>query len=386
VSPISPDAGGFGDTDRRVEVTAAIRDQAREVARGWSGADAEPGWALVAGIFDALAEDDDLLALAAEIPMERLPALLFVATVQRVVADHPDDPLARYYPGPGQRAVDAAFPAALNQFAISRAEELRVWFGNHYQMNEVARCVQTALALGVVQRLAPGRRLALIDVGTGSGLGLGLDCYHVDLGGGRSFGPPDSTVQLTCAVDGTPALPPGPPDIDWRLGIDVAPIDLDDAASRAWLAACTPPTIDAEARLAGAIALTRSAEIVVRAGDGAALLAGAIDEAPAGLLVVVLDSYTAVFLDDTGRAAMRAAVDEAGRDVVWISLDPLVPLGTSADRCVQELPLDPALVARNRAGGVFALLSVAGSVGGTRVARILATAHPSGTRMTWLHH
>ena len=252
-------------------------------------------------------------------------------------------------------------------------------------MNEVGRCTQTALALGVIQRMAPGRGLALIDVGTGSGLGLGLDRYHIDLGGGRSFGPPDSPVRLTCAVEGTPPLPPGPPEIDWRLGIDAAPIDLDDAASRAWLAACTPPTIDAQERLAGAVALTRGAGIEVRAGDGVALLPGAIDEAPPDLLVVVLDSYTAVFLDDAGRAAMRAAVDEAGRDVVWISLDPLVPLGTTADRCVQDLPLDPALVARNRAGGVFAVLSIAGSIDGTRVAQILATAHPSGTRMTWLH-
>jgi len=137
-------------------------------------------------------------------------------------------------------------------------------------MNEVGRCTQTALALGVVQRLAPGRRLALIDVGTGSGLGLGLDRYHVDLGGDRSFGPPDSPVQLTCAVDGTPPLPPGRPPIDWRLGIDIAPIDLADVDSQAWLTACTPPTADAEPRLAGAIALTRDAAIEVRAGDGVA--------------------------------------------------------------------------------------------------------------------
>jgi hypothetical protein len=115
-----------------------------------------------------------------------------------------------------------------------------------------------------------------------------------------------------------------------------------------------------------------------------ALLAGAIDEAPARLLVVVLDSYTAVFLDDAGRAAMRRAVDEAGRDVVWISLDPLVPLGTAADRCVHDLPVDPELVARNRAAGVFSLLSIA-DVGGSRIGHVLATAHPSGTRMTWLH-
>jgi hypothetical protein len=364
--------------------TAAIADQAREIARGWSGTDAEPGWTLVAALFDGLAQDDDLLALAAEIPMERLPALLFVACVQRVLSDHPDDPLADYYPGPAQHTIDSGFAATLHDFAINRADELRTWFGHRYQMNEVGRCTQTALALGVVQGLAPDRRLAVIDVGTGSGLGLGLDRYHVDLGGDRSFGPPDSPVRLTCAVDGTPPVPPDLPPIDWRLGIDVAPIDLDDVDSRAWLAACTPPTPDAQDRLEGAIALTRDAGLDLRAGDGVTLLTGAIEEAPADLVVVVLDSYAAVFLDDAGRAEMRRAVDGAGRDAVWISLDPLVPLGTAADRCVHDLPVAPELIARNRAGGVFALLSIAGGIGDRRVAQVLATAHPSGTRMTWL--
>jgi hypothetical protein len=135
-----------------------------------------------------------------------------------------------------------------------------------------------------------------------------------------------------------------------RLGVDVAPIDLDDPAAREWLAACIPPTTDAEQRLAAAIATV-----------------------PDDALAVV-----------PGRAAMRATVDQAGRDVVWISLDPLVPLGTTADRCVHDLPVDPDVVARNRAGGVFAVLSLRGTVGGTRLDRILATAHSSGTRMRWL--
>jgi hypothetical protein len=364
-----------------------IRDQAREVGRGWSGPDADPAWALVGALFDAVAADPDLLALAAEIPLDRLPALLFVASVQRVVADHPDDPVARYYPGPAPRPVDDAFAAALHRFALTHADDLRAWFGHRYQMNEVGRCTQTALALGVVQQLAPGRRLALVDVGTGSGIGLCLDRYHVDLGDGRSFGPPDSPVRLHADVDGNPPVPPGPPDITIRLGIDVAPIDLDDPHACAWLAACIPPTPDAEQRLAGAVDVARAAGLTIWRGDGVERLPAAIDTVvhhDDDALIVVLDSYTAVFFDDAGRAAMHAAVDAAPRDVVWISLDPLVPLGTTADRCVHDLPVDPDLVARNRAGGVFAVLSLRGTIGGHRIERILATAHPSGARMRWL--
>ncbi len=365
------------------EVLAAIADQAREVGRGWSGADAEPGWALVAGLFDGLAGDAELLALAAEIPLDRLPALVFVASLQRVVADHPGDPFARYSPGPDQQPVDDAFAAALHRFATDRRDDLRRWFGHRYQMNEVGRCAQIAVAVGVVQRMAPGRRLAFVDVGTGSGLGLHFDRYHVDLGG-RTFGPPDSPVQLTCAVAGRPPLPPAAPDVARRIGIDVAPIDLADPDARAWLTACTPPTSDALARLAGAIEVTRRAAVPVIRGEGAEALAAAIDTVPDDLLVVVADSYTAVFMDDADRRAMAAAVVERGRDAVWISLDPLVPLGTAADRCVHDLPVATDLVQRNRDGGVFAVLSVLGSLDGTRTGRVLGTAHPSGTRMTWL--
>ena len=55
-------------------------------------------WRLTAALFEAVAHDEHLAALAAGIPPDRLPALLFVASVQYVVARHPDDPLAAYYP------------------------------------------------------------------------------------------------------------------------------------------------------------------------------------------------------------------------------------------------------------------------------------------------
>lgn len=361
---------------------AAIADQAREVARGWSGPGAGPGWDLVAALFDAVADDDALLRLAAEIPLDRLPALLAVASIQRVVADHPRDPLRRFYPGPGQQDVDASFAPALHAFVTTRAEEIRRWFDHRYQMNEVGRCTQVALAVGIVQRISGDRPLALIDLGAASGLGLNVDRYHVDLGRAGVLGPEDSPVRLTCTVTGDPPLPPGPPDIAVRVGIDVAPIDLDDPDARAWLMACTPPTTEAERRLAGAISVTRAVGAPVVAGDGARALSAVLDTVPRDLLVVVTDSYTAVFLDADERQAIRRAVEDRG-DAVWISLDPLVPLGTAAEHCVQDLAVDRDLVELNRAGGVFAVLSVVGAIRGEPIHRILATAHPSGTQMTW---
>jgi len=187
---------------------------------------------------------------------------------------------------------------------------------------------------------------------------------------------------LRCTVTGDPPLPPGAPDVAVRVGIDASPIDLADPDSQAWLMACTPPTADAERRLAAAMAVTRAVGAPVVAGNGADALTKVLDTLPPDLLAVVTDSYTAVFLDTDERQAIARVVADRGESV-WISLDPLVPLGTAAEHCVQDLPVDAELIARNRAGGVFALLSMVGVIGEHRIRRVLATAHPSGTRMTW---
>ena len=186
----------------------AIRDQVAEVAKGWSGPGADPGWALTAALFGAIAADDGILQLASEIPADRIPALLVAASIQRVLADHPDDRLRAYFPGPEQRPVDAAFATALAQFVADRPDELRRWFGHRYQMNEVGRCVQTArpsASSRTPPRPSPRPRRRRY----GSGLGLHVDRYHVDLGAAGSFGPPDSVRRWP--VTGSPPVPSRPP-------------------------------------------------------------------------------------------------------------------------------------------------------------------------------
>lgn len=369
---------------------AHVRDQALEIARGWSGPDAPASWRLTAAMFEHLAADPTLLAQAATIPALRLPALLFVASVQYAVAAHPDDPLAAYYPQPGrrERPVDEQLGARLSDFCSTRRDELAaIWRGHLYQMNEVARCTQITLALGVLSSLQPGRDLAIVDVGTGSGLGMYPDRYRYELSDGRQFGDPRSSVAIHCLIDGD--LPPHLPvalRITTRTGIDANPIALDHDAACTWLAACVPPEAAAQFRLAAAIEVVRADDPRILRGDAIELLPTVLAEVPAGPLIAVVDAYTSVFFDDAGRQRCAEIVAGCGqrRDVAWISLDPLVPLGTEAQRSVQGLPVPARLVEQNRRGGVFALLSLVAHLDGQIEQRLLATAHPSGTRMEWL--
>jgi hypothetical protein len=376
------------------EAIARVRDQALEVARGWSGDGAPGTWRLTAALFEAVAHDEHLAAAAAGIPPDRLPALLFVAAVQYVVARHPDDPLAAYYPAAGVegRAVDDQLVGRLRSFCADHRDELTAASSSHrYQMNEVARCTQVALALGVLQRRAPGRELALVDAGTGCGLGLFPDRYAYSLvhrvDSATAFGSSTSAVRIACQVDGElRPEPPGDLSITVRLGLDADPIALDDPEARAWLAACSPPAADAQARLRAGVEVVRAARPSIVRGDVLEALPALVDDLPGDLLVAVVDTYTAVFLDHDGQAQLHATLRERGatRDLAWISLDPLVPLGTAARSSVQGVPVPDELVTRNRQGGVFALLTMVTHLDGRTSSDLLATAHPSGTRMTWL--
>jgi hypothetical protein len=345
---------------------------------------------LTAALFDVLADDPTLLALAGEIPSERMPALLFVASVHYLVGRHPEEPFSAYFPFPGggQPTLDSAFAERYRRFCVDHRDELRgVWDRHVYQMNEVARTTQVAFAIRVVHSMRPDRSVALVDVGTGAGFGLYPDLYTYVLGDGRRFGASMSPVELDCEVRGPlPPTLPHLPLITHRIGMDLNPIDLDDPESRRWLRACLPPETGALNRVVGAIELVRRRDATIVMGAAEHALPDVLERLPDDSLVCVTDSYAAVFFDDDAQHHLRELIARVGRthDVAWISLDPLVPLGTGARRTVQGADAPERLVEQNRRGGVFAVLSILAHLDGQTTTRLLATAHPSGTRMEWL--
>lgn len=250
-----------------------------------------------------------------------------------VARDRPQ-PLAAYYPvpGAGQPVLDDAFRPALAAFAGEHADELAAVCARHrYQMNEVAR---SADVLAVLAQL-PDQPLALVDLGTGAGLGLQLDHYAYRFGG-RLLG--DADLVLAPDLRGAEPPPPRIPTIAARVGVDAEPLDLDDVDVRAWLAACVPPEIGAVERFAAATAIVRAHPAPLVRGDVVEALPGVCAELPDDALLVLVDTYVHVFLTDAERARFRALLPTLGRDVEWISVDPLVPLGPDARDSVKVCP------------------------------------------------
>jgi hypothetical protein len=367
---------------------AQIRDQALEVAAGWSPPDGPDSWRLTAALFRLIAGHEALLAGLAGLPDDRLPALLASAAISFLVRRDRPAALAGYFPEPGapQPPFDDGFSAAGAGFVSSRLTEiLTICRTRRYQMNEVARCTQLAAGLAAVSSRASGS-VALVDLGTGAGFGLQLDRYRYDLSG-TGTGPQPAGLTLECVVRGT-RRPPRPelPLISYRAGIDADPVDLRDPAARAWLVACAPPEASALRRLAAATQVSLEHPAPVAAGDVVDALPGMLAGLPPGQHVIVTDAYLAVFLPPDRRAQLTEVLAQAGQTapVTWLSLDPLVPLGPAGRDSVQGLDLPPGLVGDYQRDGVFAVLGARFFGGPGEGGQLLARAHPSGQWMEWL--
>jgi hypothetical protein len=364
---------------------AVVADQASVVATAWSPPEAPPTWALTAAQFAALRDDPELVAIAAEIPADRLPPLLFSAAATYLVLAEEPEPLRDWFPrlNQPQQRLGPGFAAEYRSFCLDQRDRLLELCAHHrYQMNEVGRCAHLLPALAPA--FASGRDLALIDIGTGAGLALYLDRYRYVFHGpgaaGTALGDPRSTVELETEVRGAPVrLPDAIRPLSDRIGIDIEPLTLADDAVRAWLTACLPQEIGAITRFhhAAEIAVAGSARLV--RGDACDGLAEVVTSLPDDRLVCIVDSYVHVFFPAEQLLRFREQVDEIGvrRDVDWISLDPLIPMGRTATSTVTGAVAPAGLLARNRtAGAVFGVLGRVSWRDGVRSAEVTAIGHP----------
>jgi hypothetical protein len=372
---------------------AAVREQADRLAAAWSGAEAPASWALTAALFSTLRDDPDLLALAARIDADRLPALLFAAAVMALVERERPQPLSLAVPAPGGRQppLPPDFAAQLRAFCLGHGDELLALAAAHrYQMSEPARCAQ--LLPAVAEVAADARRpLALVDVGTGAGFALHIDAYRYRYRrpGGETLGvgPPDAPVTLSTELRGprTPALPAAPLPVAARIGIDTEPLDVGDPEVRAWLRACTPPVAAALARFDRAADYAAAHPATWVRGDALTVLPRVVERLPDDAHLCLLDAYVHVFFTPEERARFRSLVAALGRgrDLDWISLDPLVPMGAPRESVLgAELP--PGLLARAGRGGVFGVLGRLAFRGGEATTQVLALGHPGAAWLEWL--
>ncbi|MFC9558129.1 DUF2332 domain-containing protein [Agromyces sp. NPDC056965] len=233
---------------------------------------------------------------------------------------------------PQKRQPNLVFSAARLLGAPSGGyPEFAAWLAEHWgevrdvasthatQTNEAARCALHLPVLGGIE--GP---IALLEVGASAGLCLYPDRYSYRYSGHGQLDPVDgpSEVVLDCTLRGDvpPPIPAAMPEVVWRAGIDLHPLDVRSPADVDWLDALVwPEHDDRRARLRAAARIAARTPPKLVGGDLNERLAALAAAAPSDATLVVFHTAVLMYLDAAGREAFVRQVDELpGR---WLSVE-----------------------------------------------------------------
>jgi len=257
-----------------------------------------------------IADDPELLRRIDEWPHNKRQPLLMLAAARFLGA--------RVGPYRDFRAFLDSHWADVSRTVLSRAT----------QTNEAGRCATLLPSLAQIAA-AGGRPLALIEVGASAGLNLFPDRYGYEYDGGAQVtrlapagAAPGSYPVLGCAVTGPVPLPAELPQVVWRAGIDLNPLDVRNPDDVAWLEALIWPEQDfRRERLRRAIAVARADPPLLVAGDLNDQLLGLAEKAPQDATLVVFHSAVMAYLDAEARDRFRGTMSRLAveRGCHWLS-------------------------------------------------------------------
>ncbi|MEQ6900007.1 DUF2332 domain-containing protein [Nocardioides sp. YIM 152588] len=290
----------------------------------------------------AVAEDEEVIAWIATLPpIKQQPNLVFAA--------------ARWHGVPAPGPYDGLRDALLGDSGRIRATIL----ARATQTNEVGRLATLAPAFAGFD--GP---LALVEVGASAGLCLypdrwGYAWQHRDDGGVTGLGP---EPRLPCRVSGPAPLPTALPEVAFRAGIDLNPLDVTDADAMAWLTNLVwPEQEDRRERLRHGIEVARADPPSIRAGNLLTGLPDLVEEASAYGTVVVFHSAVIAYLEPDDRLRFDTLVRDLVADGAchWVSNEgkQVLPSVTAtgppiaSDRPTFVLGVDGRMVARTHGHG-----------------------------------
>jgi hypothetical protein len=273
-------------SEERAALAAWYRRFAEEEARGRSP--------LYEALADGVAGDRDIITFLLALPPAKRQPNLLLGAVRHLF---------------GTQGGWEQFHATV----LGNTDALRAFMLTHAtQTNEPGRC---AVLLPVLARLP--QPLALLEVGAAAGLCLLPDFYAYDYGGHRVHPSEAGTTApvFACRASATTPLPGHMPEIIWRAGIDLAPIDVTDRAQTAWLTSLVwPEQAERQARLNAALEIAVRHRPRIRKAD---LLTAEFEalcrDAPKEATLVVFHTAVLAYIADPaqrekfGRRAMSAA-------------------------------------------------------------------------------
>ncbi len=250
---------------------------------------------LYAHLCGEAADDPDVLALVSEADRNTQITNLLFGAVHYLLLSGIAHPLTDFYPDlvAAPRPSAEAYPS-FREFCLEHAEDIQqLVTTRRVQTNEVGRCAGLAVAFGLIARRTSGRPLALVEIGASAGLHLLWDRYHYDFGSAGHLG--DGPVRISCEPRGAwlPPVPKAMPQVAFRVGVDLHPIDARDEDTVRWLRALIwPEHADRVRRFNAALGLAREYPPHIVAGNAPDVLIDVLAGVPEDSILCLYHSYT----------------------------------------------------------------------------------------------
>lgn len=294
--------------DESVAVARRLRRQA-----AWCHELGSPFYALLlrraADDFEQDGPVAEVLSGFGEEPGTSALALRFMGAVHRLVLEEALPELAAHYPSTGgdgdARAAWPAFQRAL----VERKDRIRELTAQRCQTNEVGR---SAALLGGFLEVAHGSGLDLriLELGASAGLNLWWDRFRYQSPRG-AWGDPGSPVRFDHSFDVPPPLNRAAA-VAVRKGCDLNPIDPASEEGALTLRSFVwPDQLGRLALLDGAIEIACQDPVEVERVDAADFLERELGKVHPGLATVVYHSVFMQYVDDSSRARIDFALEEA---------------------------------------------------------------------------
>jgi hypothetical protein len=270
----------------------------------------------------AVSESGEALrAIEAAPARKRNPTVILAALHDLALAGRAPALAAAYASGDG----DAAARAAIDTLLRMTDSVVDIAARRQARTDQTGRYAVLYPAIAKAARLLGANAVGLIDVGCSAGLNLNVDRVGIMYSNGQSLGDPLSPVQLSCSIVGDRPIPTrAMPKIVSRVGIDLDPVDVNDADEARWLRAClSPDQPERVKQLEAEMALAATVPPLLLQGDAVEVLPDAFARVPADVLPVVTTTWALSQFSFESRLRFQHRLEEAAADrpVTWVSVE-----------------------------------------------------------------
>lgn len=269
-----------------------------------------------------IAEDKELLSLAAN-RRERQPIPnLFFAAIHYLLLQDQEHELATYYPSINRHAVEQPPFALFKAFCLEHSTAIKTIMGSRIvQTNALNR---TAYLMPIFSALFPaGEPINLIDIGASAGLNLHLDNYKYHYNGEYRIG--TGPVHIETEIR-TGQLPPFQQmvKINRKIGIDQNPLDVKEVDNAHWLKALIwADQRERFNRIAAAVSLAQQSDLELIKAKNITDFRDVILAQDTKTPLVVYHTHVLYQFTPEERMAFREMLDQVGkqRDLYYLAVE-----------------------------------------------------------------